>query len=218
MRVIGLTGGIACGKSNVSDALAALGAFIIDGDVISRELTAPGGAALVPLRAAFGDGIFAPDGTLDRKALGARVFADAQARETLDGLMQPLIHARILDLLAEAARTGAPVAVLDMPLLYEKGLEALCDRVWCVWLPRDEQRSRLMLRSGYTAEEADARIDSQLSADEKARRAQVVIDTRGTIEQTRALIPALYAEELALAQQKGAPHGDESDAAANAAR
>ena len=91
MLVLGLTGGIACGKSNVSSALRELGAEIIDGDVLSRELTAPGGEALPGIRAAFGPGVFHPDGTLDRRALGAAIFGDAEKRARLDALMQPRI-------------------------------------------------------------------------------------------------------------------------------
>ena len=117
MRVIGLTGGIACGKSNVSDTLRTLGAFIIDGDAIARQLTLPGGMALAALREAFGDGVFAADGSLNRRALGARVFADSQARATLDGIMQPMIRQEIQRLMAQARTLGAAVCVLDMPLL-----------------------------------------------------------------------------------------------------
>lgn len=203
MRTIGLTGGIACGKSNVSDALRGLGAAVIDGDELSRRLTAEGGAALPGIRALFGDGVFHADGTLDRRALGGLVFSDAEALERLNGLMQPMIRGLIRQELDRAEADGAPACVLDMPLLYEEGLDALCDTVWCVWLPAEEQLRRLMIRDGSTAEEAAARIRCQLSADEKARRADVVIDTRGTIEETRARIPGLYRAELARAE-KGA--------------
>lgn len=196
MRIIGLTGAIACGKSNVSDMLKSLGAAIVDGDLLSRELTSPGGAALPAIRAAFGSGVFYPDGTLDRKALGAVVFADADARRQLDEIMQPMIRTMILQGIDDARAAHAPLCVLDMPLLYEKQLDALCRRVWCVWLPRETQLQRLMLRDGCTREAAEARMASQLSADEKAARADVVIDTTGTIEQTRARIPALYQAEL----------------------
>ena len=96
MRVIGLTGGIACGKSNVSATLRDLGAAVIDGDLLSRELTAPGGEALPALRAAFGDGVFHPDGTLNRRALGSVVFSSDTMRQKLDDMMQPLILQLIL--------------------------------------------------------------------------------------------------------------------------
>ncbi len=196
MLTLGLTGGIACGKSTISLTLQELGAVIIDGDVLSRELTAPGGAALPALREAFGPEAFHPDGTLNRRALGALVFADDRARETLDGIMQPLLRGMILQGIQEARSSGASVCVLDMPLLYEKGLEGLCDRVWCACIPRETQLSRLMERDGFTREEALARLRSQLPAEEKAARADVVIDTSGTIQYTKGCVIALYAKEV----------------------
>lgn len=199
MRIIGLTGSIACGKSNVSDGLRELGATIIDGDQLSRRLTQPGGQALPALREAFGDGVFLADGTLDRKALGRLVFSDDAAREQLDAIMQPLIYQQILAEIAQARTLSAPLCVLDMPLLYEKGLDKLCHRVWCVYLSPEQQLARLMARDHLSLPEAQARIASQLSAQEKAARAQVVIDTSGSILETRALLPALYAQELRLA-------------------
>ena len=199
MRTVGLTGSIACGKSNVSAVLRELGAAVVDGDLLSRELTAPGGPALPAIREAFGGGVFLSDGTLNRRALGDVVFASDAARKRLDGLMQPLLRSLILRRMEEARAGGAKICVLDMPLLFEAGLDALCDTVWCVHLPREEQLRRLMARDGVTLPQAEARLRSQLSSEEKAARAQVVIDTSGSIDETRALIPALYARELALA-------------------
>ena len=199
MRTIGLTGSIACGKSNVSATLAELGAYVIDGDLLSREVTAPGGIALPALREAFGDGIFHPDVTLDRRTLGSIVFGDEDARARLNGIIHPMVIALTKQRIEEARLSGAVLCVLDMPLLYETGMEVLCDRVWCVWLPRETQLQRLMDRDGFALEEAEARLRSQLSADEKAARADVVIDTSGSIEYTKSMIPALYAQELALA-------------------
>ena len=199
MRTIGLTGSIACGKSNVSETLAQLGAVIIDGDLLSRELTVPGGPALPAIRAAFGNEVFFPDGTLNRRALGSVVFGNDQARATLDGIMQPMLREMILQRMAQAAQAKAPLCVLDMPLLFEAGLDSLCHSVWCVWLPREIQLQRLMARDGFTPEEAEARLRSQLSADEKAARAHVVIDTSGSIEYTKSMIPPLYAREIAQA-------------------
>ena len=199
MRTIGLTGSIACGKSNVSAVLRELGAAVVDGDLLSRELTAPGGPALPAIREAFGGGVFHADGTLNRRALGDVVFASDDARKRLDSLMQPLLRSLILRRMEEARASSAKICVLDMPLLYEAGLDALCDTVWCVHLPRDEQLRRLMARDGLTLPQAEARLRSQLSSDEKAARARVVIDTSGSIDETRAMIPALYARELALA-------------------
>lgn len=199
MRVIGLTGSIACGKSNVSDTLRQLGAAVIDGDLLSREVTAPGGIALPAIREAFGDGVFHPDGTLNRRALGAVVFGSDAARARLEGIIHPMVKALTCQRIEEARRSGAPLCVLDMPLLFEAGMDSLCHRIWCVWLPREIQLQRLMARDGFTPEEAEARLRSQLSADEKAARAHVVIDTSGSIEYTKSMIPALYAQELAQA-------------------
>lgn len=199
MRTIGLTGSIACGKSNVSAVLRELGAAVVDGDLLSRELTAPGGPALPAIREAFGGGVFHADGTLNRRALGDVVFASDDARKRLDSLMQPLLRSLILRRMEEARAGGAKICVLDMPLLFEAGLDVLCDTVWCVHLPREDQLRRLMARDGVTLPQAEARLRSQLSSEEKAARAQVVIDTSGSIDDTRAMIPALYARELDLA-------------------
>lgn len=196
MIVIGLTGGIACGKSTISLTLADLGAVIVDGDVLSRELTAEGGAALPAIRAAFGDGVFHPDGTLNRRALGAVVFADDQARDTLDGIMQPKLREMILRRIEDARHRGVAACVLDMPLLYEKDLDSLCDRVWCAYVPRQTQLERLMLRDGFTREEAELRLRSQLPADKKAAKADVVIDTSGPIQYTKGSVISLYAKEV----------------------
>lgn len=195
MLVLGLTGGIACGKSTISLTLAELGAVIVDGDVLSRELTAPNGRALPAIRAAFGDGVFHPDGTLNRRALGAVVFANDAARDTLDTIMQPLLREMIIERIAQARQQSAAVCVLDMPLLYEKELDSLCDRVWCAHIPRQTQLERLMSRDGFTREEAEARLRSQLPAEEKAARADVVIDTSGPIQYTKESVISLFRRE-----------------------
>ena len=196
MIVLGLTGGIACGKSTISLTLKELGAVIVDGDVLSRELTAENGAALPDIRRAFGDGFFHPDGSLNRRALGAVIFSDDKARDTLDDIMQPLLLTLILRDIEDAHASGAAVCVLDMPLLYEKDLDRLCDRVWCAYIPREIQLERLMERDGFTREEAEARLHSQIPAADKAARADVVIDTSGPIQYTKEHVITLYAKEV----------------------
>ena len=196
MLILGLTGGIACGKSTISLTLRELGAVIVDGDALSRELTAPMGTALPAIRSRFGNDVFLADGTLDRRALGSIVFRSDEARAALDDIMQPLLLDMIRQRISEARAGGAAVCVLDMPLLYEKGLDRLCDRVWCAWLPHETQLSRLMARDGFTREEAQSRIDSQLPTDEKAAHADVVIDTSGPIQYTKDCILDLYATEV----------------------
>ena len=198
MLVLGLTGGIACGKSTISQTLSELGAVIVDGDLLSRELTMSGGAALPDIRAAFGDGVFHPDGTLNRRALGAVVFADDTARDKLDAIMQPLLLTLILRSIEDARLSGAAICVLDMPLLYEKDLDRLCDRVWCAYIPRETQLARLMQRDGFTSEEAENRLRSQLPAEEKAARADVVIDTSGPMDYTKECVISLYAKEVSV--------------------
>lgn len=198
MRVIGLTGSIACGKSTVAARLKALGAAVIDGDALSHQVTAPGGAALPALREAFGQEVFCPDGSLNRPGLARIVFSNEEARQRLNGIIHPLVAEMTRQGIEEARLRGSPLCVLDMPLLFEAGLDSLCDRVWCVWLPEELQLQRLMNRDKLTRQDAQKRIDSQLSADEKAARSQVVIDTSVPMDYTMTVtLPALYAKELA---------------------
>lgn len=206
MIVLGLTGGIACGKSTISLTLRELGAVIIDGDVLSRDLTKENGAALPAIRSAFGDGVFHPDGTLNRRALGAVVFADDAARALLDGIMQPMLREMIVRGIEDARNSGAAACVLDMPLLYEKGLDSLCDRVWCACIPRNIQLERLMARDGFTPEEAEMRLRSQMPADEKAARADVAIDTSGSIEYTKGCVISLFAKEVGFSDGNQSQH------------
>jgi dephospho-CoA kinase len=195
MYVIGLTGSIACGKSTASARLAELGATIVDADAISRRLTCDGGRALAAIRARFGDAVF--DGaSLDRRALGRIVFEDDRAREALEAILHPLVFEEIRTQLARARAQGVRVAVLDVPLLFETGLDALCDETFCVWTDEATQIDRLCRRDGLTADEARARIRAQMPLDRKLEKSDVHIDTSGTVEQTRARIDALYADTL----------------------
>ena len=219
MRVLGLTGSIGSGKSHVSSYLASLGARIVDGDRISHALTAPGGKALPAIRKAFGDAVFTADGTLNRRELGRLVFSseDAKAlrgylgdvvsseddRRRLNGVIQPMILDEIHLEMCQAEADGADVCVLDMPLLFEEHLEVLCDSTWCVFLPEDLQIQRIMERDHCTRQEALSRIHSQMDAREKAARADVVIDTSGSFEETERLILPLYRNELKCSDKKG---------------
>ncbi len=200
MRVIGLTGGIACGKSTVSEWLSARpDCRIIDGDLLSRELTAPGGAALAPLREQFGERIFFSDGSLNRRRLGRIVFSDPASRDRLDTLMAPLLRDLTLSRIRQAREEGVLLCFLDFPLLFEKGYEDLCDTVWCVILPRSLQLKRLMARDHLSEEEALQRMDSVLSTEEKAARSQVLIDNSGELSFTLSLLPPLLEAERAQA-------------------
>ena len=154
--------------------------------------------------------------TPDRRALGAAIFGDAEKRARLDALMQPMILRRIREELERLEQAGTEIAVLDMPLLYEVGLEKLCQRVWCVTLPRETQLARLMERDHFTREEAESRLRSQMDPAEKARRADVVIDTSGSIRYTRDSIPPLLAEERRLAALQRSNHGTDHPCAPQA--
>lgn len=180
MRLIGLTGGIASGKTTFADALRARGVPVVDADALARAAVAPGTEALAEIGRLFGPGVIAPDGSLDRKKLGAIVFADAEARRRLEAVTHPAVRAAMAAETARLEAAGHPLAFYDTPLLYEVGLDRLLDSVVVVWAPRDVQRARLQARDGLAPEEAEARLAAQLPIDEKAARADVVVENAGT--------------------------------------
>lgn len=177
IQVIGLTGGIACGKTTVAEELRRRGYIVLDADAVSRALTRPGGEGLPPIREAFGDAVFSPDGALDRRALAALIFGDARKRQALNAILHPLIMA-VLAKQRERALARGPLPIFeDIPLLYEIGGEKNVDAVWVVYCDEKTQLSRLMARDHCAEEEALSRVRSQMPAAEKARRADAVIDT-----------------------------------------
>lgn len=191
--LLGLTGGIATGKTTASQHLRELGATVIDADEISRALTAEGGQALPIIRAQFGDSVFHPDGTLDRRALGQLVFADAAQRRRLEAILHPAVQRVMLD---EIERAREPLVVLAVPLLFETGMDALCDQVWVTTLDPQTQIKRLMDRDGLTKQQAEARIESQLGPEERNRRGGVSIRTDRPIQDTAKEISKLYMDLL----------------------
>ena len=193
--ILGLTGGISTGKSHLSDTLRGKGVPVVDADRISHAVTALGGAAIPRIREAFGAD-YVRDGELDRKALGALVFNNPEALAKLNALTHPLIFDEMQAQIAEAEKSGAPVVVLDVPLLFETGFDRLCDEVWCAWIPKKLQLERLMARDALTPAEAESRIGSQMSAWEKRRRSDRYIDTRGTKDESAAKVSAMYEELL----------------------
>jgi len=201
MRLIGITGSIACGKTTVSDELLRQGYPVIDGDRLSHELTGPGGAAVRDIEAVFGEKYISPDGSMNRREMGRLVFSDPRAREQLDVVMAPHLHSLTLERIEEARAAGAKLCFLDMPLLFEKGYDSLCDTVWCVWLPDQVQLERVMKRDGFTEEEARSRIRAVMSSDEKADLSSAVIDNSGTIEDTLEQVDFLLRKELARSDQ-----------------
>ena len=185
--VIGLTGGIACGKSNISRALKEAGVPVIDADEISRNVTAKGGIALPAIRKAFGDQVFDGD-ELNRRALSDIVFADPQARETLNGIIHPMVLSEIHRQMDE---TDGPV-VMDVPLLFEVGMDSWCQEIWCAYVPQKEQVRRVRKRGKITYAEALRRIHSQMPVMEKRKRADHVIRTTGTKEESGRMALALW--------------------------
>jgi dephospho-CoA kinase len=197
---VGLTGGIACGKSRVRRRLAAAGFGTLDLDAVAHEMIAPGGPAYDEVVAAFGRGILAADGTVDRKALGARVFADAAARSELNALVHPRVRDEESRRAAAHAAAGGRVFVTDAALLVEAGLHLRFDRLVVVHCEGHEQLRRLVVRDGIDEAAARARIDAQMPAGEKRRFAHVVLDASGTLEATDAEAARLVAELAVLAE------------------
>ena len=215
MRLIGITGSIACGKSTVSRELSRRGYPVIDGDALSRELTCPGGRAMKDIRSAFGDRYILPDGGLNRQEMGRLIFTEPLARDRLDRLMASYLRSLILERIEAVRLSGAPLCFLDLPLLYEKGYDQYCDTVWCVWLPEEIQLNRLMERDGYTREEAFSRMRAVMSSDEKADRSPVVIDNSDSVEDTLRQVEDQL--EIELSRVNAAPRRRRTTAASDPA-
>ncbi len=196
VRVIGLTGGIATGKSAVACFLEEQGAVVIDADKLSREAVSPGSRALEHIVALFGVDMLLPDGGLDRKRLGLVVFADADKRRNLEEILHPEIRRLAEERIAALAAEGQRVVFYMAPLLIESGASDRVDEIWVVTVRPDVQRERLMLRDGIGREEAERIISSQMPLAEKERHGRIVIDNSGTQEQTRRLVADIWAKEI----------------------
>lgn len=191
MRLIGLTGGIASGKSTVAAMLAGRGAAIVDADELAREVVRPSSEGLAAVVRRFGPDVLDDQGALDRGALGRLVFSDPAARAALEGITHPRIEALLETRVRAALRSPAPLVVADIPLLFERERERGLDGVLLVYAPAPVQRQRLVER-GLTAAEADQRIGAQLDIEEKRARAAWVIDNSGHLEATRAAVDAWW--------------------------
>ena len=193
---VGLTGGIACGKSSVAGYMAELGAFVIDADEIVQQVTAPRGSAYDDVVRRFGTGILDAEGRIDRPALAARVFNDADEREALNSIVHPRVRLEARRRMAECAREGrATMAVFDAALLVETGTHKDFHRLVVVTCRRETQMQRLRER-GLGDAEATARIDAQAPMQAKVAVADHVIDTDCTLEETRRRTASVYAELL----------------------
>lgn len=188
MRTIGLTGGIAAGKSTVSQALREAGAVVIDADLVGHEAYQAGTETHAALVEAFGDRIVAPSGEIDRRALGAIIFADPEQRGRLQDIVWPRMRTMMRARLDALAPDGAPLAVVEAAVLIEADWLDLVDEVWVVSVPETVAMERLMARNGFSAEDARARIRAQLTNEERARHAQVIIDNSGEIATAQAAV------------------------------
>lgn len=193
MHVFGLTGGIASGKSTVAKLFVEAGVPVVDADEVARAVVLPGSDGLAAVVAAFGEGVLLPDGTLDRKGLGARVFADAGARATLNGILHPRIAAESGRRIAELDAQGFSLACYDAALIVERGMAEAFRPLVVVATSPDVQRARLVARDGLTTAEADERLAAQAPVAVKLAAADHVIENDGTLEELRARALAVLA-------------------------
>lgn len=196
--LVGLTGSIATGKSTVSRMFAHLGARVLDADLLAREVVMPGQPAYLKIVEEFGEAVVQEDGTLDRKALGAIVFAEPARRKRLEEITHPAIagrQQRILSVLDEEAFEG--IVIWDVALLFETGGVAKMDRVVVVYADPETELARLIARDGMTETAARARMESQMPVAEKAKRAHYVIDNSGDRAHTERQVKVVYEALLA---------------------
>jgi dephospho-CoA kinase len=203
LRIIGLTGGIASGKSTVAALLERCGAAVVDADQLAREVVEPGGEALAAIVREFGDKVLNSDGTLNRAALGEIVFAEPAARKMLEGITHPAIRKRANERLARLEEAGVEIAIYMAPLIFEAGLAGNFQEIWVVYLDPETQLERLMARDGLGEEGARARIASQMPMEEKRRLGDVVIDNSGSREELEAQIQRLWRDEVLGRPAKG---------------
>jgi dephospho-CoA kinase len=197
----GLTGGVACGKSTVARFFQDRGARIIDADRIGHELIEPGRAAYQEILQRFGEEILDPTGVIDRKKLGARLFAEPEQLRQLNALLHPPIIARVEELAREhRARDPHAVVIVDAALIFESGIGGTLRKVIVAWCRPEQQLERLMAKLGVSRREAERRIRAQMPLEEKRRRADYVIDCSGSKEETRRQVEALFPELERLAR------------------
>ena len=171
-----------------------LGAEIVDADQLARAAVEPNSPGLAKIIERFGEKILTADGELDRKAMGDLVFGDTAARKALNEIVHPEVQRLSAEAFQAHIAAGVPIVLYDVPLLYESGLEAMFSEIIVVHVPREVQRERIRSRDGFSDEEIDARIAAQGDLDEKAERANYIIDNRGPREETRRQVEALWSE------------------------
>ena len=192
MTIIGITGGIGSGKSTATAILKEKGAFIIDADLIAREIVEPGQPALAELAAEFGEDIVNDSGVLRRRVLAQRAFVDKERTERLNAITHPRIAERTRELFAEAAESGAEVIVHDSALLIELGLDRAVDITAVVSAPEELRLQRLVDKRGLDEQDARHRIARQMGEQERCAAADVVVDNSGTIDELAAQVEQLW--------------------------
>ena len=199
--MIGLTGGIGSGKSTVADLLVARGAALVDTDRIAHDLTGPGGDAIAPIRAAFGDAVIAPDGRMDRAGMRRIAFDDPGARKRLEAILPPMIRARTPRDIEAALRAGAPYVVVAVPLLVESGdWRGRYDRVLVVDCPPEVQVERVMRRNALPRAQVEAILAAQASRAQRLEAADDVVDNGGTPDALPAQVDRLHAAYAGLSR------------------
>jgi dephospho-CoA kinase len=196
MLVIGLTGGIGTGKSEAARHMVALGAKLIDADVVGHEAYRPHAEAWRKVVEAFGDGILGPDNEIDRRSLGAIVFSDPDQLARLNGIMHPLMAGMVQEKIDTHREEGAEAVVVEAALLFEAGWNSLVQEVWVTDSPLDLVVQRLAQRNGMGEEEARRRISSQMSRQERLERADFVIDNSTDVESMQKAIEELWSTRV----------------------
>jgi dephospho-CoA kinase len=195
MIIIGLTGGIGAGKSTASSYLKSLGAAVWDADALAREIEEPGRTGWQAVRREFGEEFFDEQGNLLRGKLADHVFGDAEALKKLNALLHPIILEDMFRWIDKSRAEGVPVSVIDAPLLFESGADKYVNEIWLLSCGAQEQINRLMQR-GLTRESAEKRLEAQMSDRERRMRANRVITTGGSVEETHRQLKALYEQVL----------------------
>jgi len=197
MLTIGLTGGIGSGKSTVAQILGEFGATVLDADKVAHTTYAPGGPAYDAVIAAFGAQVVAPDRTIDRKKLGAIVFGNPERLNKLTSIVWPATRESIRRNVSELRAIGAELPiVVEAAILIEANWQSLFDEIWLVRAPREQVVGRIEIQRGLKPSESEARIRAQLSDEERAKHASLVIENNGSLEELRNLLKEVWADVL----------------------
>ena len=196
MFKIGLTGGIASGKSTVLTYFKDKGIPYIDADIVAREVVEPGTEGLQAIVETFGSNVLHADGTLNREALGAIVFHNEEKRQLLNSCLKTHIRNRIMELTSQYEEGNTPILIYDIPLLIEGEWYTMMDEVWLVYVNETTQIERLMSRNGYTREDALARINSQMRLDDKRAYADIIVDNNGTPHDLTVQLNTIWNERI----------------------